>query len=135
MTEYIIEHNYGMCPNQIDGHTSDGRAFYFRGRHGGWSLGFGQTIEDAIGREDYFGDLPKAGWMETDEWEAFFWDVIKNCVESGNAFPQAAIARVTEYQNRWKTLHNTILARSPEYQIPVQDVVKLIRELDPDRLY
>lgn len=135
MTEYIIESNYGMCPNQIDGVTSDGRAFYFRGRHGAWSLGFGETFDEAIGKNDYEGDLPQAGWMETAEWEAFFWDVIDNCVEGGKAFPQMAIANVVAYKNAFKTLHDTILARSPEYQIPVQDVIKLIRDLDPDRLY
>ena len=135
MTEYIIDKNYGMCPNQIEGHTSDGRAFYFIGRHGYWTLGFGETFDEAITRGDYQGELTQAGWMETEQWETFFWDVIKNCVEGGNAFPQAAFSRITEYKNNWRILHDKVLARSPEHQIPVQDVIRLIRSLDPDRLY
>jgi hypothetical protein len=81
MTTYTITQNYGMMPNQIEGHTSDGRHFYFRGRHGGWSLGFGATSDDAVDSDDFYGDLDQAGWMELDEWEAFFWETINNLTE------------------------------------------------------
>ncbi len=55
--------------------------FYFRGRHNGWSLGFGETLDDAIENNDYYGDLYGAGWFETNEWEVIFWDVIEKFVK------------------------------------------------------
>ena len=70
-----------MMPNQIEGHTEDGRHFYFRGRHGGWSLGFGATSDAAIDSHDFYGDLATAGCMELGDWEAFFWETIKNLTE------------------------------------------------------
>ncbi len=81
MTKYIITHNYGQVPNQIEGHTDDGRHFYFRGRHGGWSLGFGATEDEAVENQDFSGNHSKAGWFELDEWEQFFWTVIADYVE------------------------------------------------------
>jgi hypothetical protein len=81
MRIYTITHNYGMMPNQIEGHTDDGRHFYFRGRHGGWSLGFGATSDAAIDSHDFYGDLATAGCMELGDWEAFFWETIKNLTE------------------------------------------------------
>ena len=61
---YLITHNYGKCPNQIEGHTDEGTHFYFRGRHNGWSLGFGETVDDAIKNNDYYGDLYGAGGLK-----------------------------------------------------------------------
>jgi hypothetical protein len=78
---YLITHNYGKCPNQIEGHTDEGTHFYFRGRHNGWSLGFGETVDDAIKNNDYYGNLYGAGWFETDEWEVVFWDIIDKVVK------------------------------------------------------
>ncbi len=61
---YLITHNYGKCPNQIEGHTDKGIHFYFRGRHNGWSLGFGETLDDAIETMTTMATLPRR-WFET----------------------------------------------------------------------
>jgi len=82
VTEYIITHTYGNCPNQIEGHTDDGQHFYFRGRLGQWSLHFGKTPEETTFGEGYDGVDEKAGWYNTDEWESFFWQVIAD-IEAG----------------------------------------------------
>jgi len=82
VTEYFITHNYGQCPNQIQGHTDDGQHFYFRGRLGKWSLHFGKTPDETIFGEGYEGRDDKAGWYKTDEWESFFWRVITD-IEAG----------------------------------------------------
>jgi len=37
------------CPHQVEGEMIDGRAFYFRARHGHWMIGIGATVDDAIG--------------------------------------------------------------------------------------
>ena len=84
MTQYTITHNYGQCPNQIEGYTDEGEHFYFRGRQGKWQLHFGNTAYEAIDGEGYEGVNKKAGWYEEDEWEFFFWKVIKK-VEAGKA--------------------------------------------------
>lgn len=86
MTKYTITHNYGMMPNQIHGTTDDGQHFYFRGRHGRWQLHFGATEDEAITGEGYEGEEERAGWFEKDEWEAFFWVVIRT-IEEGKATP------------------------------------------------
>jgi hypothetical protein len=135
MTQYFIDSNYGQMPNQIHGHTDDGRVFYFRGRHGSWGLSFAESPDILIGSYDYQGDALHAGWYEPEEWEQCFWDVIENCVEKGRPHPTFAAQDINKYQLALKTLHDEILARSPEYSIPVQDVVKRIRELDPDRMF
>ena len=38
------------CPTQIEGKVEDGRIFYFRARHGGWSLILGRyaSIDNLI---------------------------------------------------------------------------------------
>lgn len=57
---YSIPDQYvGMMPNQITGELN-GRGFYFRARHGGWSLSIG---EECIAS----GDAVDAGWWEQDE--------------------------------------------------------------------
>jgi len=38
MNTYTIDYIGGMAPTQAEGTLSDGRKFYFRARHGGWSL-------------------------------------------------------------------------------------------------
>ena len=86
MSRYTITHNYGMMPNQIHGITDDSQHFYFRGRHGRWQLHFGSTADEAITGSGYEGEEESAGWLEEDEWEAFFWQVVA-LIESGNATP------------------------------------------------
>ena len=86
MSKYTITHNYGMMPNQIEGHTDDGQHFYFRGRGGHWQLHFGNTPEEAITGQGYEGEEERAGWFEKDEWEAFFW-VVVHTVKEGKATP------------------------------------------------
>ena len=41
MNTYNIESIGGMCPTQAEGTLNDGRRFYFRARHGVWSLQVG----------------------------------------------------------------------------------------------
>lgn len=84
MSKYTITHNYGMMPNQIHGMTDDGQHFYFRGRHGKWTLHFGDTEDEATFGPGFEGLDEKAGWYEKDEWEAAFWQVIAD-VEAGKA--------------------------------------------------
>jgi len=38
----VSDRSYGLCPAQLDGFTSDGRPFYFRSRHGAWTLHAGE---------------------------------------------------------------------------------------------
>ena len=83
---YTITHNFGMMPNQIQGVTDDGQHFYFRGRGGRWQLHFGATADEAITGPGFEGEEEKAGWFELNEWEAFFWEVIKQ-VKNGTAQP------------------------------------------------
>ncbi len=135
MLTYTITHNFGQCPNQISGTTDDGRHFYFRGRGGGWSLGFGTTHDEAVESNDYYGDLLQAGWMELDEWEAFFWDVIENVVEKGRMHPATRANDVERYQRAIKDIHDEIHPKSINYSIPVDEAVKIIRKHDPDRMF
>ena len=135
MTTYTITHNDGMMPNQIEGYTDDGRHFYFRGRGGGWSLGFGATLWDAIDSDDFQGDLLRAGWLELDEWEDFFWDVVENVVEKGRPHPATRAGDITEYQRALKDIHDEIHAQGSNYSIPVDSAVKIIRKHDPDRFH
>jgi hypothetical protein len=134
MLTYTITHNFGQCPNQISGTTDDGRHFYFRGRGGSWSLGFGATDDKAVENCDFEGDLLRAGWMELDEWEAFFWDVIENVVEKGRE-PATRANDVERYQAALKAIHNEIHAKASHYSIPVDEAVKIIRKHDPDRMF
>lgn len=132
MTKYTITHNFGMCPNQISGHTDDGRHFYFRGRHGAWSLGFGSTHDEAVQSDDYEGDILTAGYFEKEEWEAFFWDVIDNCVEKGRTNPSMRAADIKAYQRALQDIHDEILPKSPNWSIPVHEVIDIIRKHHPD---
>jgi hypothetical protein len=132
MTKYTITHNYGMCPNQIEGHTDDGRHFYFRGRHEAWSLGFGSTPDEAIESDDYEGDILKGGYFEPEEWEAFFWDVIDNCVEKGRPNPSMRAGDIKVYQRALQDIHDEILPKSPNWSIPVHEVIDIIRKHHPD---
>ena len=84
--KYRITANEGMVPNQLYGVTDDGQHFYFRGRLGRWQLHFGATEDEAITGPGYEGENDTAGWFELDEWEAFFWEVVKT-VEDGTATP------------------------------------------------
>ncbi len=86
MSKYTITHNQGMMPNQIEGMTEDGKEFYFRGRHGSWQLFFGPLEDDDFTGLAYEGKHEQAGWLEKEEWEAFFWQVIE-LVEQGRAAP------------------------------------------------
>lgn len=135
MATYTITHNYGQCPNQIHGHTDDGRHFYFRGRGGSWSLGFGSSDDDAVGKDDFQGDLLTAGWMELDEWEAFFWDVIENVVEKGRLHPATRANDIKKYQQALRDIHDEILPKSTAYNIPVHEAIDIIRKHNPERIY
>ena len=84
MSKYTITHNQGMMPNQIEGMTENGEEFYFRGRHGSWQLFFGDTEVDDFTGLAYEGEHEQAGWLEKEQWEAFFWQVIE-LVEQGKA--------------------------------------------------
>jgi hypothetical protein len=86
MTRYKITKNYGMMPNQIEGITEDGQEFYFRGRHGRWQLFFGDTEVDDFTGLAYEGEHEQAGWLEKEQWEAFFWEVI-DLVQQNKATP------------------------------------------------
>lgn len=86
MSKYTITDNYGMMPNQIHGSTDDGQHFYFRGRNGKWQLHFGATPDDSIAGPGYEGEEERAGWFAKEEWEAFFWQVIR-LVEQDEAMP------------------------------------------------
>jgi hypothetical protein len=86
VNKYTITHNYGMMPNQIEGTIQDGEGFYFRGRHGRWQLHFGTCEDDFYTGLAYEGEHEQAGWFEKEEWEAFFWQVIR-LVEEGKATP------------------------------------------------
>lgn len=75
---YRVDSIGGACPTQAEGFTKDGRPFYFRARHGEWTLDVGEVgwpdytnwpIGDAwnTGREVAAGDDPTEGWMEPDD--------------------------------------------------------------------
>ena len=85
MTVYTITRNSGMMPNQIEGHTDDGRHFYFRARHD-WACLYIHESLDACYAGDELGPnksivwgkyIDGAGWFELDEFEALFWKVIE----------------------------------------------------------
>lgn len=63
----------GNCPVQADG-TVDGKPFYFRSRGASWSMSIGGA--DVVGEPEWYheqpyGEWPAAGWITTDEAEAF----------------------------------------------------------------
>ena len=73
---YTVEEIGGACPTQATGRTSDDRPFYFRARHGYWTLERGEpgwptdycdwpaTRHDGIDSLVADGDDPSNGWME-----------------------------------------------------------------------
>lgn len=66
---YLLRTIGGACPTQAEGETADGREFYFRARHGKWSLQVAAAPgQDAIedGPVVAAGDDPSGGFM-TDE--------------------------------------------------------------------
>lgn len=47
--EYVVESLGGLCPAQAVGRLADDRPFYFRARHGEWSLEVGAPGADPNG--------------------------------------------------------------------------------------
>lgn len=82
----------GACPVQIEGEV-DGMAFYFRARHGEWSMGIAATAERAIqcrhGLEDpptpgewsCEGDDPEGGFMRHSE----AWGLVRESIRRWRA--------------------------------------------------
>ena len=66
-----IEMTCSACPVQFEGTLTNGKWFYFRAR-GGWSLGVGDSLEDAVNGldfehyEDWNGD-EYSGYMSTED--------------------------------------------------------------------
>ena len=73
---YTIVSLGGACPTQAEGLTADGRPYYFRARHGdwtlevgevGWPVDYGKWPHDRQNwrqHEVASGDDPSNGWME-----------------------------------------------------------------------
>ena len=73
---YTIDSIGGACPAQAEGITDEGRPFYFRARHGEWTLDVGEVgwprytdwPEGSWGTTEVAsGDDPSNGWMGEDE--------------------------------------------------------------------
>jgi hypothetical protein len=76
---YSIDELGGACPTQAIGRTAMGRPYYFRARHGDWTLEVGEPEWPTdYGRWQLApagwganlvasGSDPSAGWMEDDE--------------------------------------------------------------------
>lgn len=64
----VIDYMGGACPTQSEG-TIQGIPFYYRARHGSWSLGIGQ---DPVSNGDInlFGDDPHVGWVPDEDVKA-----------------------------------------------------------------
>lgn len=85
MAKYTITSNFGQCPNQIEGHTDDGRHFYFRARHDWACLYIHESLdacyegaEDGPNRSIVWGKyIAGAGYFELDEFESIFWKAIE----------------------------------------------------------
>ena len=59
---YSITRCYSSMPNQAEGKLN-GDYFYFRARHGYWTLSVGDTFEDSIdGKTLAEGEENRAGW-------------------------------------------------------------------------
>lgn len=69
---YTIDSLGGACPTQAEGRTDDDRPFYFRARHGEWTLSVGDvgapidSVYDFDGNRAE-GDDPSGGFMEWDD--------------------------------------------------------------------
>lgn len=98
-------------------------------------MGFGDNPDDAVGSDDYQGDLLRAGWLELDEWEAFFWDVIENVVEKGRPHPAMRAADIALYQQALKNIHDEIHSQGSKWSIPVDSAVKIVRKHSPFEVY
>lgn len=72
---YTIDYVGGACPTQAWGRTADDRPFYFRARHGEWTLEIGNTgwptdysdwprVKTAPPWFYAEGADPSFGWME-----------------------------------------------------------------------
>lgn len=59
---YTLESIGGAFPTQAEGTLPDGRRFYFRARHGTWTLRVGRTDDELYGDDNF----PVAGG--TDPW-------------------------------------------------------------------
>lgn len=76
---YTVTELGGACPTQAQGRTVGNRPYYFRARHGEWTLEVGEPdfptdyLEWPSTRHDWDayliaeGDDPSGGWMEDDE--------------------------------------------------------------------
>lgn len=54
MSGYTVDELGGACPTQATGHLADGRPFYFRARHGEWTLHVGPV--GASDADDFRGN-------------------------------------------------------------------------------
>lgn len=63
---YTVTEIGGACPMQVYGKWVDGRQFYFRARHGSWTLSVAED-DPVMGDLIASGDDPTNGWMEWDE--------------------------------------------------------------------
>jgi len=67
--ELVIESVGGYCPCQADGFMH-GNPFYFRARHGAWTIEVAFPREDPVCNGSLFymeGDDPKEGYMEPED--------------------------------------------------------------------
>lgn len=63
---YQVTEIGGACPMQVYGDWIDGQRFYFRARHGSWSLRV-DPDDPVLGEQIASGDDPSHGWMEWDD--------------------------------------------------------------------
>lgn len=126
-TRYTITHNFGQVPNQIHATGPNGEEYYLRGRSDFWEL-YLNDGDDPI----YEGKLYGAGYLELADWEMFFWDVIRNCVENGNEHPQMTYRNIGYYERGIRAIYYEVLSNGSRYAIPVDEVMKIIRKNFPD---
>lgn len=63
---YTVTEIGGACPMQVYGRWVDGRLFYFRARHGSWTLSTDDS-DPVMGDLIASGNDPSNGWMEWGE--------------------------------------------------------------------
>jgi hypothetical protein len=73
----------GASPTQVEGRLADGRPFYFRARHGEWTVSVGPkgapSYGDWIGLVVYdiaSGENPTGGWLGRQRAEGILDDVL-----------------------------------------------------------
>lgn len=73
-----LEKTCYACPSQWEGRTDDGGYVYVRYRHGGLSVGFGGTLEDAIDDDTIYREIGDgdSGFMDADELKAAVPEVV-----------------------------------------------------------